>query len=248
MYSLAYYPHNIHFLAFVSTMAGRSAQALEASKTLQAKVNMDVAGSTGMLQEMVPYHVLTLTSFGRWDDVLAEPLPPVDLRYPSAMSYYARGVAYAAKGNFPAAKQALDTVVAINKATGDESEFKAPISIAVHALMGEIATRSGDAAGGVAHFQEALKIENEGLYFEPPKWYYPVRQSLGAALLKAGRAAEAEKVYRDDLKNFPENGWSLYGLAAALRAQGKAGEAGAVEKRFAGAWKGADVKLTGSRY
>ena len=201
-----------------------------------------------MLQEMVPYHVLTLTSFGRWDDVLAEPLPPADLRYPSAMSYYARGVAYAAKGDFAAARQALDTVVAINKATAEDNEFKAPISIAVHALMGEIATRSGDAAGGVAHFQEALKIENEGLYFEPPKWYYPIRHSLGAALLKAGQGAEAEQVYREDLKRFPENGWSLFGLGMALRSQQRSTEAEDIERRFKQAWAGADVTLRASRF
>src|SRR5688572_9368311 len=110
VYSLAYYPHNIHFLAFVSTMAGKSAQAIEAAKTLKSKVNLDVAKSVGMLQEMVPYHVLTLTTFGRWDDVLAEPLPPADLRFPTAMAHYARGVAYAAKGDFASARVELDTV------------------------------------------------------------------------------------------------------------------------------------------
>jgi tetratricopeptide (TPR) repeat protein len=211
-------------------------------------VNMDVAKSVGMLQEMVPYYILTLTSFGRWDDVLAEPLPPAEMRMPTAMAYYARGVAYAAKGDFANARVALDTVTAINAATPAEGEFKAPISIAMHALMGEIATRSGNPTEGIAHFQEALKIEDKGIYFEPPKWYYPIRQSLGAALLKAGRAPEAEKVYRDDLKNFPENGWSLYGLGAALRAEGKTADANAVEKRFAAAWQGADVKLSGSRF
>jgi tetratricopeptide (TPR) repeat protein len=229
-------------------MAGKSAQAIEAAKTLKSKVNMDVAKSVGMLQEMVPYYVLTLTTFGRWDDVLAEPLPPVDLRFPSAMAYYARGVAHAAKGDFAKANMELDTVKAIDAATPADAEAKAPISIAVHALMGEIATRSGKPAEGVAHFQQALAIEDKGLYFEPPKWYYPIRQSLGAALLKAGRNAEAEQVYRDDLKRFPENGWSLYGLAAALKAQGKTGDAAAVEKRFVNAWTDADVKLTSSRF
>jgi tetratricopeptide (TPR) repeat protein len=248
VYSLAYYPHNIHFLAFVSTMAGKSAQAIEAARTLKSKVNLDVAKSVGMLQEMVPYYVLTLTTFGRWDDVLAEPLPPAEIRFPTAMAHYARGVAYAAKGNFANAKVELDTVMAIDAATPADAEAKAPISIAVHALMGEIATRSGKADEGIAHFRQALAIEDKGLYFEPPKWYYPVRQSLGAALLKAGRNAEAEQVYRDDLKRFPENGWSLYGLAAALKAQGKAAEASAVEKRFASAWTDADVKLTASRF
>lgn len=248
VYSLAYYPHNIHFLAFVSTMAGKSAQAIEAAKTLKSKVNLDVAKSVGMLQEMVPYHVLTLTTFGRWDDVLAEPLPPAELRFPTAMAHYARGVAYAAKGDFANARVELDTVMAIDAATPANAEAKAPISIARRALLAEIATRSGKTVEGIAHWRQALAIEDKGLYFEPPKWYYPIRQSLGAALLKAGRNAEAEAVYREDLKRFPENGWSLYGLAAALRAQGKTAEAAAVERRFANAWADADVKLAASRF
>jgi tetratricopeptide (TPR) repeat protein len=248
VYSLAYYPHNIHFLAFASSMAGRSAQAIDAARTLKSKVNMDVAKNVGMLQEMVPYYALTLTTFGHWDEILAEPLPPAEMRFPMAMAKYARGVAYAAKGDFSNARVALDTVMAINNATPADNEHKAPISIAMHALMGEIAMRSGKPDAAIPHFQEALNIEDKGLYFEPPKWYYPVRQSLGEALLKAGRNAEAEQVYREDLKRFPENGWSLYGLAAALRAQGKRPEAAAVEKRFAKAWSDADVRLTASRF
>jgi tetratricopeptide (TPR) repeat protein len=248
VYSLAYYPHNIHFLAFASTMAGRSAKAIEAARALKPKVNLDVARQVPMLQEMVPYYALTLTTFGRWDDVLAEPLPPSDIRMPLAMAYYARGVAYAAKGRPAEARTALDTVKAIDAATPADAPAKTPVSIAVHALMGEIATRSGKFDEGVAHFREALKIEDAGLYFEPPKWYYPIRESLGAALLKAGRGAEAEAVYREDLKRFPENGWSLFGLAGALRAQGKSAEAAAVEQRFSKAWSAADVKLTASRF
>jgi tetratricopeptide (TPR) repeat protein len=248
VYSLAYYPHNIHFLAFASTLAGRSAQALEAARTLKSKVNLDVARQVDMLQEMVPYYVLTLVTFGRWDDVLAEPLPPSDIRMPLAMAYYARGVAYAAKGQATEARAALDTVKAIDAATPADAAAKTPVSIAAHALMGEIATRGGKLDEGIAQFREALKIEDAGLYFEPPKWYYPIRQSLGAALLKAGRNAEAEAVYREDLKRFPENGWSLFGLAAALRAQGKSAEAEEADRRFAKAWSAADVKLTASRF
>jgi len=248
VYSLAYYPHNIHFLAFASTMAGRSAQAIEAARTLKSKVNLDVARQVAMLQEMVPYYVLTLTTFGRWDDVLAEPLPPSDIRMPLAMAYYARGVAYAAKGQAAEAQTALDTVKAIDAATPADAPGKTAVSIAVHALMGEMATRSGKLDEGIAHFREALKIEDAGLYFEPPKWYYPIRQSLGAALLKAGQPAEAEAVYREDLKRFPENGWSLFGLAAALKAQGKSADAAAVDQRFAKAWSAADVKLVASRF
>ena len=248
VYPLAYYPHNIHFLAFASTMAGRSAQAIEASNTLTGKVNLDVARQVGMLQEMLPYHALTLTTFGKWDDVLAQPLPPEDIRFSYAMAHYARGVAHAAKGQWPEAQAALDTVTAINAATPEGADGKTALSIAVHALSGEIATRRGDLDAGTNHFREAVKIEDAGLYFEPPKWYYPMRHSLGAALLKAEQNAEAEKVYHEDLRRFPENGWSLFGLAQALRAQGKNTEAAAAEARFRRAWASTDVTLTATRF
>ena len=158
-------------------------------------------------------------------------------------------MAHAAKGQSAEAQAALDT------GDGDRRRecLKAPIgktalSIAVHALSGEIATRRGDLGAGINHFREAAKIEDTGLYFEPPKWYYPIRHSLGAALLKAGESAEAEKVYREDLRRFPENGWSLFGLAQALRAQGKNTEAAAAEGRFRRAWASTDVTLTASRF
>src|SRR5690242_2048592 len=166
VYPLAYYPHNIHFLAFASTMAGRSAQAIEMSNTLTSKINVDAARQVGLLQEMLPYHALTLTTFGKWDKVLAEPLPPDDLRFSYAMAHYARGVAYAAKGQWAEAQAALDTVTAINAATSDGADGKTALSIAVHALSGEIATRRSDLDAGISHFREAAKIEDAGLYFE----------------------------------------------------------------------------------
>ena len=248
VYPLAYYPHNIHFLAFASTMAGRSAQAIEAANRLTSKVNLDAARQVGMLQEMLPYHVLTLTTFGKWDEVLAAPLPPEDIRFASAMASYARGVAYAAKAEWAEAQDALGRVTAADAATPEGAEGKTALSIAVQALSGEIATRRGDLDSGITHFREAVKIEDAGLYFEPPKWYYPIRHSLGATLVKAGRHAEAEQVYREDLRRFPENGWSLFGLAQALRAQGKENDALVEEARFRRAWAGADVMLTGSRF
>ncbi|MBX3326648.1 MAG: hypothetical protein KF682_12185 [Nitrospira sp.] len=248
VYPLAYYPHNIHFFAFASTMAGRSAQAIEAANTLTSKVNLDAARQVGLLQEMLPYHALTLTTFGKWDEVLAAPLPPENLRFSYAMAYYARGVAHAAKEEWAEAQAALDQVTAIDAATPDSAEGKTALSIAVHALSGEIATRHGDLDAGITHFREAAKIEDAGLYFEPPKWYYPIRHSLGAALVKAGQNAEAEKVYREDLRRFPENGWSLFGLTQALRAQGKKNEAAAAEARFHKAWPDTDVTMTASRF
>jgi tetratricopeptide (TPR) repeat protein len=248
VYPLAYYPHNIHFFAFASTMAGRSAQAIEAAQTLTSKVNLDAARQVGMLQEMLPYHALTLTTFGKWDEVLAAPLPPEDIRFSYAMASYARGVAHAAKGEWAEVQAALDAVTAADAATAEGAEGKTALSIAVHALAGELATRRGDLDAGIDQFRKAAKIEDGGLYFEPPKWYYPIRHSLGAALVKAGRHAEAEKVYREDLNRFPENGWSLFGLAQALRAQGKNIEADATDARFHRAWPNTDVTLTASRF
>jgi tetratricopeptide (TPR) repeat protein len=191
-----------------------------------------------MLQEMLPYHALTLTTFGRWDEVLAVPLPPSDIRFSYAMAHYARGVAYAAKGQWADAEAALGTVTEINAATPADADSKTALSIAERALLGEIASRRGDVNTGITRFREAVVIEDAGLYFEPPKWYYPIRHSLGAALLKAGQYAEAEQVYREDLRRFPENGWALFGLAEALRAQGKSKEAAAVDARFRRAWTG----------
>ena len=100
VYPLAYYPHNIHFLAFASMMAGRSVQAIDAGDTLTSKVNLDAARQVGMLQEMLPYYALTLTTLGKWDEVLAAPLPPEDIRFSYAMAHYVCGVAHAAKSEW----------------------------------------------------------------------------------------------------------------------------------------------------
>ncbi|HET9634830.1 MAG TPA: hypothetical protein VFP26_02785 [Gemmatimonadaceae bacterium] len=247
-YSMMYYPHNIHFLAFASSMAGQSARAISTSKALVDKIQAAGPAAVDMWQEVIPYHTLTLTTFGRWDDVLAQPLPATQMRVATALAYYARGVAYAAKADFANAQIALDTVKAIDAATAADNPSKPVTSIAMHALMGEIAGRSGNAGDAVAHFTEAVATDDKLLYNEPPRWYYQLRQSLGAALLRAGRPAEAEVVYNADLKRYPENGWSLYGLAAAQRALGKSAEAAETEKRFQKAWANADVKLTGSRF
>jgi len=182
------------------------------------------------------------------------PLPPLDLAYSRGMAQYARGVALAATRRFAEAQAALDTLKRIAKsgtrgyAAAGWTTPGTNLQIATHALLGEIAARRGALEEGIAHFREAMKIEDDQLYTEPPDWYYPIRHSLAAVLLRGGRAVEAERLYREDLKRFPENGWSLFGLAQALRAQGKSAEAADVDARFARAWAGADVTLTASRF
>jgi tetratricopeptide (TPR) repeat protein len=246
VYPIGYYPHNVHFLSFAATMAGRSAVALDAARALGPKANLDVARVVPMVQSFVPFLDLTLVNFGRWDDVLAEPLPPADLKYANTMAHYARGVAFAATGKPADAATELD---AVKRAAAAASPADKPVmDIAMHALLGEIAQRGGQLDEAAAHYKAAIVIEDGGLYFEPPTWYYPIRHSLGVVLLQAGRPAEAEAVYREDLKRFPENGWALFGLMQSLRAQGKTAEALAVDARFREAWKDADVTLTASRF
>jgi predicted Zn-dependent protease len=122
------------------------------------------------------------------------------------------------------------------------------LSIAAHALAGEIALRAGRPAVAAERFRRAAQIEDAMVYEEPPLWYYPIRHSLGRALLEAGDPAAAETAYREDLLRFPENGWSLFGLALSLEAQGRTADADAVRARFDAAWSRADVALTASRF
>ncbi|MGH2626946.1 MAG: tetratricopeptide repeat protein [Anaerolineales bacterium] len=254
IYPLAYYPHNHHFLAFAATLAGRGAQAIEHAKKTAETTPAEVARQVPFVEPFLHYPWLALVTFGKWEDVLAVPLPPADLPYSRAMVQYPRGVAFAATGRAAEAAAALDTLQQL--AAGGVGGYSAVgwtvpstnLGIAVHALAGEIAARDGRADEAIAHFTEALKIEDAQLYTEPPDWYYPIRHSLGAVLLKAGKPAEAEAVYRKDLERFRENGWALFGLAQALHAQGKHAEAAAVDERFKRAWASADVTLTASRF
>ena len=256
LYPIGYYPHNLHFLAFAASMAGRSAEAIDAARKTGEKIPADAARQAPPLEALLTYAPLTLVTFGKWDEVLAAPLPPSDLRLSTGLAYYARGVAYAAKARWADARAALDTVKTIAAGTSPHDQIalsagggenKIVLDIAAYALTGEIADRSGQ-GDAASHFEEAVKLQDSFNYTEPPQWYYPVRHSLGAVLLRQGKAAEAERVYREDLKSFPENGWALFGLVKALQARGRAAEARAVEARFRKAWAGADVMLTASRF
>lgn len=245
VYPVAYYPHNYHFLSFATTMAGRADAAIRAARSLVENVPVDVARQVPPVEPLLPYLHLTLVTFGRWDDVLNEPAPPSDLRHATALVHYARGVAHAAQGDMDRARAAIDTIRAVQTATSDPLNASI-LDIAMHALMGEVAFRGQDLAGAEAHFRQAMNIEDSLLYIEPPHWYYPIRHSLGAVLLRADKPAEAEQVYREDLERFPENAWSLHGLDASLRAQGRIAEADGLAARIAALVS--DVELTASRF
>ncbi len=247
IYAQGYYPHNHHFLSFAASMAGVSATAIEAARQTAKTVGPELARSTPWLENVTPVVFTTLVTFGRWDEVLAEPLPPADLRYTTGMAYYARGVAFAAKRRWAEAQASLDTVRAIARVfpAGDN---QTALRIAGEALTGEIALRRGRLPAAIAAFRTAAALEDGLAYTEPPTWYYPVRHSLGKALLAANRPQEAQQVYEQDLVRFPENGWALHGLVAALEAQRHFGAARVARERLARAWSGADVVLTGSRF
>ena len=245
VYPAAYYPHNYHFLAFAATMAGMSEKAMEASRIVSPKIPKEVALEVVWIQNAVVFPHLTAVTFGDWDEVLALPMPDPELYHATVMALYARGVASAAKGDEAGAGEALRRISAIVAENDPRGENPA-LAIAAHALEGEIALRGGDAERAVTRFRAATEIEDAMLYEEPPLWFYPMRHSLGRALLEAGRPAEAETAYREDLARFPDNGWSLFGLVRSLEAQGK--DAGAARAELEAAWRHADVTLTASRF
>lgn len=252
-YPALYYPHNIHFLWAASSMEGRSEVAIEAARKVAANVHLEQIRQFPAVEFFKTIPVLALVQFGRWDEILAEPMPPADLDYSKAIHHYARGVAHTRKGDVEAAKterRALSPLRASAKVHFlDKVDYPAStlLGIAEELLLGEIAMETGRLEAAIGHFRAAVELQDGLPYMEPPFWYYPTRQSLGIALLEAGRAAEAEAVYRRDLKDYPRNGWSMFGLAQSLEAQDKHAEAEKVRRRFERVWSLADVELPASR-
>jgi Tetratricopeptide repeat len=257
VYPLVYVPHNHHFLSAAASMEGWSAMALEAARNTDAKTHHELMGEPGMgaLQHYSLIPLYMAVRFGRWDDILATPAPPADLLYPTGIWHYTRGRAFAATGRTDEAMQelaALRVVAAdpkLEKVTiWDVNPAVNLLHIADHTLRGEIAAAQQQWPLAIGELREAVRLEDALRYQEPADWQYPVRHSLGAVLLAAGRPRQAEAVYREDLRRNPENGWALFGLAQSLRAQGKTREAAAVDARFRTAWQHADITITASRF
>jgi tetratricopeptide (TPR) repeat protein len=252
-YRMMYYPHNIHFFWAAATLEGRSKEALQAAKDFAAKLPVEMVRQMPMVEGFVPTYLFALVRFGKWQEVLKQPTPPADFKYSTGMWHYARGLAFAATKRLNKATAEHKKLTEITAATPPDAQVMmnsaaALLQVAANVLGGEIAAKRRNVDEAVQLLEQAVRQQDALRYEEPPAWYYPVRQSLGAVLLKAGRATEAEAVYREDLRRNPENGWSLYGLTQSLRAQKKAEEAAAVDQRFREAWARADVKLTASRF
>lgn len=254
-YPLGYYGHNIHFLWTSAEMDGRYEIAIAAARRLVKAVDaVNAARQIGQSELFVFTPVVTYVRFGKWDDVLAEPLPPPELTLDTAVAHYARAFAYANKGSQAAARRERDLLAGLQAAPGlaklQAQTVPAPAMAALALLLvdGEIARTKGDLATAIRLFQQASAHERALPYTEPPYWHQPVSHLLGAALLEAQRYADAEAVYRDSLKVYRRDGWTLRGLTLALERQGKRREAEKAKADQRAAWQLADVVLTSSRF
>ncbi|MBM4185365.1 MAG: tetratricopeptide repeat protein [Gemmatimonadetes bacterium] len=249
MYTAGYYPHNYDFLAFAAMMIGRSQEAIDAAARVPTLLPPELFGSPGMdfLQHWSIRPHLFRIRFGRWEEILAEPAPPSDRPHSLGMWHYARGRALAASGDAAGAGAELEQlreIVARPELRTLKLEYNMSADLlgtAERVLTGWTEAAAGRLAPAAEALREAVRREDALLYGEPPEWTVPARHDLGALLLQAGRASEAEQVFRHDLDTFPDNGWSLSGLAAALRAQGRTADATAAESEFARVWSTADV-------
>lgn len=252
-YPAGYYGHNIHFLWTSAEMEGRYQTAIDASRRLVKAVdapNLSKQMSIAELYNFTP--VVTLLRFGKYREILAEPAPDKLLQLDTAMWLYAQAFAQANTGDLKAAQASRTKIAALQKIKFDKYvAFNVPaeamIPVALASVDGEIARKSGDLPGAIAHFRKAQELERALPYTEPAYWHRPVAHLLGAALLEAGKPAEAEAVFKDSLHHYRRDGWALMGLAKALQAQGKSEEAMQIGREFAEAWRRADTSISTSR-
>ncbi len=252
-YPASYYPHNVHFLYASSAFEGRSAVSIEAARKLTAGITPEIVAEIPLAEEFVPIELYALARFGRWDELERAPAPSASWRYATGAWHYARGLAFAAMGNGVEAGEALVALRAVaaepalsERALASGSTPAALLSIGAKVLEARIAGASGRWEAAISPLKEAVAMQDRLPYTEPPPWYFPTREALGLALLEAGSPAEAESVFREQLGFTPRNGWSLRGLVASLRAQGKTDAARQAQSQLDEVWQRADVTPAGS--
>jgi tetratricopeptide (TPR) repeat protein len=249
-----YFIHNLHFLAYASMMEGRYETALGAARRIEAEVpEKFLREHVKLADSFLATTPHVLIRFGKWDEVLRRPEPPEHRLVSRVAHHYACSVALSALGRTEEARAELARFDELAAQVGDDwlvgnNPATAVLPIARRMAAGELAYREGRRDEAFALLREAVRLEEELVYDEPPGWMQPVRHALGALLLGAGRAGEAEAVYREDLERHPRNAWSLLGLRQALLAQGKAAEAQALAPSLEAAWARADVRPTSSCY
>jgi tetratricopeptide (TPR) repeat protein len=255
---LDYYPtmytaHNYQFLAYATAMEGRRAETLAAVDASRRTVSDDMLLAMPGVDWYVAQSYAALVRFGLWDEMLATPAPNPKLVALTGGFLYGRGVALAARGRLDEARAALLELrqlaaSAPADAGAGQNTVKDVLAIAIPIVEARIATAERRPDEAIAQLRQAVAAEDRLAYDEPKNWFFPARHLLGAQLLDAHRAVEAERVYREDLRENPMNGWALYGLRMALKAQGKVSDSEKVAKEFAGAWQHADIVVTASAF
>ncbi len=252
-YPAAYTSHNYQFLAYSAAMEGRRAEAVDAADRSRASATDEMLAQMPGMDWYASELYSVRVRFGLWDQLLAMPAPSASLPGVTIGYLWARGMAQAASGQIDAARASLAALEAAGKALppdagAGQNALAAIVAVATPNLKARIARAEGHLDDEIAFLREAVTAEDQLAYDEPKNWFAPTRHALGEALLRAHRPAEAEAVYREDLKQNPNNGWALFGLAVALKAEGHKQKALAAKTAFAKAWSRADVTLTSSAF
>jgi tetratricopeptide (TPR) repeat protein len=250
IYPMMYYSHNLHFIAMCSAMNGDYAEAKKAADMLAAHVGPAVKDMPP-LEGFMTIPLAVEIRFHRWNDILAAKAPDPSMKTTTVFYHFARGMALAGTGKVADAEAEYKFVSEAEKATPEDVVFAMPVNnkakdilkIAENVLGAKIAVAKKDNATAVTMLQQAIAVQDSLKYGEPPDWFFPVRESLGAVLLSSGNAPEAEKVFREDLNRNPRNPRSLYGLREALKAQKRDYDAGFIQKQFDASWKGTGPSL-----
>ena len=245
-YPSMYYSHNLHFLAYAAAMEGNLKGALDATSRLEA----NIASHHGMssMEQFNVTRMVVLVRLARWQEITKLPQPESRLRVTNMAWHFARGMAYAAQGQPGKAEDERKSLAKLLAAVTPDEPFgfnrvREVMGIALNMLDAKIDSTRHDYRAAVTELDKAVKTYDALHYDEPPDWYLPPREQLGGVLLASGKAAEAEEAFRADLRQNPNNGRSLFGLAEALKAQGKTNEAAETASRFQESWKNADVEL-----
>jgi tetratricopeptide (TPR) repeat protein len=252
-YPVMYTAHNYQFLAYAAAFEGRKAETVAAAdssrKVVSDEMLLDMPGTDWYVAESYAGRV----RFGMWDEMLALPAPNPKLVGLTGGFLFGRAVALAATGHVEEARAVLGDLQKLAAsvpadAIAGQNTVKDVLAIAIPIVQGRIAGAEHRSSEAVSLLRQAVVAEDQLAYDEPKDWFFPARHLLGAELLRAGKAAEAERVYREDLRQNPANGWSLYGLSTALKAQGKTAESIRVARLFDDAWKHSDITLAASAF